>query len=69
MDMPFTKSLIKKEIRNIMDSCDKNPELDFLEHFGKLRTKVLYTGKYLTDEQFDDACQEVLDEIEKEEKA
>lgn len=65
-DRPFTKIVIKSHLRQIMKACDNDPEREFLEEFGKLRESVVFKDKYLTDDQFDEMCQELLDELESE---
>ena len=69
MSMEFTKSLVAKSLKRLMKMCDESElEPDFLTELGKLRNKVVYEQKYLTDEQFDEVCQQVLDDLEKEEE-
>lgn len=65
-DRTFTKSVIKSHLREIMKECDNDPEREFLEDLGRLRENVVFRNKYLTDDQFDEMCQELLDDLESE---
>lgn len=65
-DRTFTKSVIKSHLRQIMKACDNDPEREFLEELGKLRENVVFQNKYLTDDQFDEMCQELLDDLDRE---
>lgn len=67
-EMPFTKSLVKQKLKSIMEACDNDSERDFLRELGELRQDVVYEGKYLSENQFDDMCQDLLDDLEKERK-
>lgn len=65
-DRTFTKSVIKNHLKQIMKACDNDPEREFLEDLGRLREDVVFQNKYLTDDQFDEMCQELLDDLESE---
>lgn len=65
-ERPFTKSVIKNHLKQIMKACDDDPEREFLSELGALERNVVFENKYLTDEQFQEMCQELLDDLESE---
>lgn len=65
-DRRFTKIVIKNHLKDIMKACDADPERDFLSELGALERTVVFDDKYLTEEQFQEMCQELLDELESE---
>lgn len=57
------KSLIKEEVKNLMNLANEDSDVDFFEIFGDYRRQIL-SQRVVTDDEFDDICKEVLDEIE-----
>lgn len=68
-EMPFTKSIVKAELKDMMKKADEDSEANdnFINSLGNLERRVVQGG-YLTYEQFHDMCQELLDELETERK-
>lgn len=60
----FTKELIKKQIQQMMKKADNSyGEYDFLAGLGSVRNDVVYDKKLITSKEFDEICEEILEEM------
>lgn len=58
------RAMIKEDIKRIMRRCDEDLEREFLDEFGAYRRKIVYQSKVVTEDEFDEICKEVLEEVE-----
>lgn len=64
-EKPFTNHLIKSEIKAAMKRADSSEgEYEFLSALTSIRNRAVHITKVVTDDEFDELCQEVLDESE-----
>jgi hypothetical protein len=57
------KLIIKQEIKDMMKRAD-NSDVDFLDLFGNYRRRIVYGSKVVSDDEFDEICEQVLREVE-----
>lgn len=60
--------MIIADVKNILKACDRDADRDFLDEFGDYRKDVVYRKKIIQDERFDELCQMVLDDLNKEDE-
>lgn len=63
-EKPFTSALIKSEIKIAMERADKSEGYNFLNALHSIRIRAVDITKAVTDKEFDEICQQILDDSE-----
>lgn len=58
--------MIISDVKSILKACDRDADRDFLDEFSQYRKDIVYKRKAISDARFDELCQMVLDDLEKE---